>query len=100
MRTDLGEPPRVHLVGEHDHFRHAKLPQIRDAGPERKRGECSCRAIVAPGDDARVSVDERMPEASRCQHAVDVQEGLLPAGERKADNYFALARAKTVEDWR
>src|SRR3954466_14538520 len=72
MFVQVRHTRRAQLVREHDDMRHAKLSQVLQGGAFGKRVERCGLANVELGREARIAVQDWLPEAGRGQHTVDV----------------------------
>src|SRR4051812_23092062 len=100
MFAEVRQARRAQLVDEHDHMRDPELFQVRKGGVFGKRPERCGFAIVARRDEARVAVDERLPETRRREQTVCVLEFLEWARKGEAGDQLAITRPQTIKDWR
>src|SRR5215213_2249631 len=100
MVADVVQPGRAHLVRKHDHLRHPKLSQVLNGSLQWEGGKRRRVPSVAWGGEARVAVEDRLPEAGRGEHAVDILEQLTRPREREAGDDLVPVRLHLIEHWR
>src|SRR5438046_2610027 len=100
MFAEVRQARRAHLVDEHDHMRDPELFQVRKGRAFGKRPERCGFAVVARRDEARVAVNERLPETRRREQTVGVLEFLEWSRKGEAGDQLAIAGLQAVEDRR
>src|SRR6476659_5192136 len=98
MFAEVCQARRAQLFDEHDHMRHPELFQVWKARAFGKRPERCGFAVVACRDEARVAVDERLPETRRREQTVRVLEFLEWSRKGEAGDQLAIAGLQAVEN--
>src|SRR5262245_22085199 len=98
MFVEMREAWRAQLVGEDDDVRDAEVSKELKGRSFGERVESRRFAVVAFGNEARVTVHQRMPEPGGREHAVDIVNRFAPRGKWKARDERVVGSCEAVED--